>query len=117
MPNGGNSTSSEALAKLLLNQVVGKWGVPLKIVSDRGPQLVGDAYQTMCRSLSIRPNASTAESPQTNGLVERTNQLVTHVMRKLLDESGKTGMNTCRLRRSPSTTRPERLLEDTHRFS
>jgi len=88
MPNGGNSTSSEALAKLLLNHVVGNWGVPLKIVSDRGPQLVGDAYQSMCRSLSIRPNVSTAESPQTNGLVERTNQLVTHVMRKLLDEFG-----------------------------
>jgi len=34
MPNGGNSTSSEALAKLLLNHVVGNWGVPLKIVSD-----------------------------------------------------------------------------------
>mmetsp|Transcript_762 Transcript_762/g.1559 ORF Transcript_762/g.1559 Transcript_762/m.1559 type:complete len:146 (+) Transcript_762:4179-4616(+) len=64
------------------NHVVGNWGGPLKIVSDRGPQLVGDAYQSMCRSLSIRPNVSTAESPQTNGLVERTNQLVTHVMRK-----------------------------------
>jgi hypothetical protein len=41
------------LTKIILEHVGAKWGVPLRIVFDKGAQFVGEAYKKMCEMLEI----------------------------------------------------------------
>lgn len=84
VPNQGTTTSADTICRILLEHVVKNWGVPMKIVSDKGPQFISQVYHNMCEMLSITPNVSTSETPTTNGLVERTNGLILDILRKLL---------------------------------
>ncbi|CAJ0920656.1 unnamed protein product, partial [Ranitomeya imitator] len=72
--------SARALAVLFMKHVFRLHGMPDKIVSDRGPQFASRFWRELCRLLSIELNLSSAYHPETNGLVERTNQtLVTYL--------------------------------------
>ncbi|CAJ0945012.1 unnamed protein product [Ranitomeya imitator] len=72
--------SARALAVLFIKHVFRLHGMPDKIVSDRGPQFASRFWRELCRLLSIELNLSSAYHPETNGLVERTNQtLVTYL--------------------------------------
>ncbi|OKO99443.1 Transposon Ty3-I Gag-Pol polyprotein, partial [Penicillium subrubescens] len=56
-------------------------GVPLAIVSDRGPQFVSSFWEIVCERLSIRRRLSTAFHPQTDGATERANQEIERILR------------------------------------
>ncbi|CAJ0937392.1 unnamed protein product [Ranitomeya imitator] len=72
--------SARALAVLFIKHVFRLHGMPDKIVSDWGPQFASRFWRELCRLLSIELNLSSAYHPETNGLVERTNQtLVTYL--------------------------------------
>ncbi|CAJ0927572.1 unnamed protein product [Ranitomeya imitator] len=72
--------SARSLAVLFIKHVFRLHGMPDKIVSDRGPQFASRFWRELCRLLSIELNLSSAYHPETNGLVERTNQtLVTYL--------------------------------------
>jgi hypothetical protein len=49
-------------------------GVPLAIVSDRGPQFVSSFWGRVCERLSIQGRLSTAFQPQADGGTERADQ-------------------------------------------
>ena len=63
-------------AKLYLSHVWKHHGLPLSIVSDRGPQFASQLMKDVCKCLGIMPKLSTANHPQTDGQTERLNHKV-----------------------------------------
>ena len=51
-----------------------QFGLPDKIISDRGPQFVLKAFQELMKQLGINSALSTAYHPQTDGTTEWVNQ-------------------------------------------
>jgi IS30 family transposase len=69
------------LATLYMEKIVCLYGVPKKIVSDRGTQFTSHFWQTVHESLGTKLNFSTAYHPQTDGQTERTNQILEDMLR------------------------------------
>ncbi|KAI5115587.1 hypothetical protein M0805_008605 [Coniferiporia weirii] len=63
-------------AKLYHDNVYKCFGLPKRIISDRGPQFASQVFQTLCTRLGIKSKLSTAYHPQMDGQTERTNQEV-----------------------------------------
>ena len=64
------------VVKLLIKNVFSKYGLPDKIVSDRGPQFASHVFQLATKRLSIASRLSTAFHPQMDGESEHVNQEV-----------------------------------------
>jgi transposase InsO family protein len=66
--------TSEGTAQLLLENLYKRFGLPDKIISDRGPQFASKAFLELLKLLGIKSALSTAYHPQTDGTTERANQ-------------------------------------------
>ena len=66
--------TSEGTAKLLLDILYKQFGLPDKIISDRGPQFTSKAFQELMKQLGINSALSTAYHPQMDGTTEQVNQ-------------------------------------------
>ena len=66
--------TSEDTAKLLLENLYKQFGLPDKIISDRGPQFASKAFKELLNLLGIKSALSMAYHPQTNGITEWTNE-------------------------------------------
>lgn len=59
----------------LLHADVYKWfGLPDRIISDRGPQFAAKVFQELCKKTGIKSTMSTVFHPQTDGETEKVNQ-------------------------------------------
>ncbi|KAK7887001.1 hypothetical protein WMY93_026622 [Mugilogobius chulae] len=61
-------------ADLLVLHVFRLHGIPLDIVSDRGPQFTSQVWRAFCRAVGASASLSSGYHPQTNGQTERANQ-------------------------------------------
>jgi len=59
--------TAEGTAKLLLENLYKRFGLPDKIISDRGPQFASKAFKDLLKLLGIKSALSTAYHPQTDG--------------------------------------------------
>jgi hypothetical protein len=66
--------TAEGTAKLLLENLYKRFGLPDKIISDRGPQFASKAFIELLKQLGIKSALSAAYHPQTDGTTERVNQ-------------------------------------------
>ncbi|KAH0633127.1 hypothetical protein KY284_035913 [Solanum tuberosum] len=73
--------SAEDYAKLYINEIVRLHGVPLSIISDRGPQFTSHFWKSFQKGLGTQVNLSTAFHPQTDGQAERTIQTLEDMLR------------------------------------
>nr|GEX51680.1 putative reverse transcriptase domain-containing protein [Tanacetum cinerariifolium] len=62
----------DKLARLYLNEIVARHGVPISIISDRDSRFTSRFWQSMQEALGTRLNMCTAYHPQTNGQSECT---------------------------------------------
>ncbi|GKF57097.1 putative reverse transcriptase domain-containing protein, partial [Tanacetum coccineum] len=62
----------DRLARLYLNEIVARHGVPISIISDRDIQFTSRFWKSMQEELGTRLDMSTAYHPQTDGQSERT---------------------------------------------
>ena len=69
-------TSAEATADLFFWDVWSKHGLPISMMSDRGPQFVSKMWDSLCKLLRITAKLSTAFYLKINGQSENTNQEV-----------------------------------------
>lgn len=77
-----STITSEEFAKLFITSYYGLHGLPTAIVSDRGPQFIGQAWGTVCKLLKINRRLSTAFHPQTDGSTERANTEIEVLLRQ-----------------------------------
>jgi len=61
------------IAKLLVEQIICRYGTPKKLLSDRGSVFLSDLAKQVYEALGIHKLNTTAYHPQTDGLVERFN--------------------------------------------
>src|SRR5437660_522519 len=82
--------SSKAVAKFIYEVWMARFGCPLLIVNDRGPENQALTKELLAR-YAIRNVLVAAYHPQSNGLVERGHQNIVDALAKLTAPSGKPG--------------------------
>ena len=78
--------STEDYAKLYINEIVRLHGIPLSIISDRGPQFTSHFRKSFQKSLGTQVKLSTTFHPQTDGQAERTIQTLEDMLRAFVIE-------------------------------
>ena len=64
----------DGIGDLLHENLYKKFGLPDKMLSDRGPQFAAKAFRATLKQLGITSVLSTTYHPQTDGTTERINQ-------------------------------------------
>lgn len=70
------SVTSQGLAKLYLQHVFSKHGVPSNIVSNCSNKFTSAFWKDLNKALGIKQNLSTAYHPKSDGQTEQVNQVV-----------------------------------------
>ncbi len=73
--------TSEGLAKLYLQHIYPHYSIPKRLITDRGMQFISMFTRTLCETLGIKQNISSAYHPQTDGQSERNNQWLEQYLR------------------------------------
>ena len=80
--------SSATIAKLLVEEIISRHGVPSEILSDRGRAFLSGLMKEVELLMGYRKLNTTAYHPQTDGLVERYNRTVTSMLAKTVAKEG-----------------------------
>ena len=83
MPN----MEAVTVAKLLVEQLFTRFGVPEQIHSDQGRQFESNLFAEMCKLLQIDKTRTTPYHPQSDGMVERFNKTLCAMLRAYIDEN------------------------------
>ncbi|GJR84623.1 putative reverse transcriptase domain-containing protein [Tanacetum coccineum] len=76
------------LAKIYVNEIVARHGVPVSIISDRDGRFTSHLWQALQEALGTRLDMSTAYHPQTDGQSERTIQTLEDMLRACVMDFG-----------------------------
>ena len=80
-------TDSLTLAKVLVDEIVCRYGTPTTLHSDQGANLCSDVIEKLCELLSIRRTQTSAYHPQGNGQVERMNRTLKDMLAKMVNDN------------------------------
>ena len=83
MPN----MEAQTVAKIIVEEVVARFGVPAVIHSDQGSQYESRLFQGMCQLLGIQKTHTTPYHPQSDGMVERFNRTLTTMLSGFVNEN------------------------------
>ncbi|KAI3802321.1 hypothetical protein L1987_30451 [Smallanthus sonchifolius] len=78
----------EKLARIYINEIVSRHGIPLNIISDRDSRFTSRFWQSLQSALGTRLDLSTAYHPQTDGQTERTIQTLEDMLRACVIDFG-----------------------------
>lgn len=73
----------------MLNEVTMYFGLPLKIVSDRGTAFTSHLFQKFCADNDIQHIQNAVRTPRANGQIERANQLILMYLRTTIEDKRK----------------------------
>ena len=77
------------IAKLLVEQVISRHGVPRELLSDRGAAFLSSLLKDISKIMGLRKVNTTAYHPQGDGLVERFNRTLADMLSKTVEKSGR----------------------------
>ena len=83
MPN----TEARTVAKILVEQVITRFGVPYTIHSDQGRQYESELFKEMCSLLQIEKTHTTPYHPQSDGMVERFNRTLEAMLSSVVNKN------------------------------
>ncbi|GJW19242.1 putative reverse transcriptase domain-containing protein [Tanacetum coccineum] len=81
--------SMENLARLYIDEIVARHGVPTSIISNRDGRFTSRFWQTMQKALGTRLDMSTTYHPQTDGQSELTIQMLEDMLRAYVIDFGR----------------------------
>ncbi|KAF4085715.1 hypothetical protein AMELA_G00098180, partial [Ameiurus melas] len=81
------ATSPNIARELVL--LFSRMGIPKDILTDQGTPFVSKLMADLCRSLQVKHLKTSVYHPQTDGLVERFNQTLKRMLRRVVDEEGR----------------------------
>ena len=61
---------AERTAEIFINDVFSRFGLPEKLMTDRGVQFDSEFFKEICRLLGVRTSMTTTFHPQANGGTE-----------------------------------------------
>uniref|UniRef100_A0A8C1X6N7 Integrase catalytic domain-containing protein n=1 Tax=Cyprinus carpio TaxID=7962 RepID=A0A8C1X6N7_CYPCA len=79
--------SAKETALAVVDHVFRLHGLPMDVVSDRGPQFVSKFWWEICKLLGATVSLSSGFHPQSNGQTERANQDLERVLRCLVSKN------------------------------
>jgi transposase InsO family protein len=82
MPNMEAAT----VAKIIVEQVVARLGVPVAIHSDQGRQFESRLFAEMCQLLHINKTRTAPYNPQSDGMIERFNKTLATMLSAFVSE-------------------------------
>ena len=91
MPN----MEARTVAKILVEQVITRFGVPYTIHSDQGRQYESELFKEMCSLLQIEKTHTTPYHPQSDGMVERFNWTLEAMLSSVVNKNREIGTNNC----------------------
>ena len=77
-----------AVAKVLLQEIIPRWGIPARLSSDNGSHFVNQAIQEISMHLDIDLRTHCAYHPQSAGAVERENSTIKQKLAKCCEDTG-----------------------------
>ena len=79
---------AETVMKELFRVWISVFGAPDKFLSDNGGEFNNEIYREVAEKLNIVLKTTAAESPWSNGLVERHNQILGNMIKKTMADTG-----------------------------
>lgn len=76
--------TASSCARLVVNEVISRFGCPLDLHSDQGRNFESDIFKELCRLLHIRKTRSSPRHPQGNGQTERFNRTLVNMIRSYI---------------------------------
>ncbi|XP_074365725.1 uncharacterized protein LOC141706794 [Apium graveolens] len=73
-----------------MDAIVMRFGIPVVLISDNGPQFVATEFEAYLKVLGIKHKRASVAHPQGNGQVEVTNRTILRGLEKRLEETKKT---------------------------
>jgi transposase InsO family protein len=77
-------TTAAGCAAAMIESWISRFGLPVQITSDRGPQFTSALWSQVCQCLGITIKLTTAYHPQANGLLERFHRQLKAALRARL---------------------------------
>ncbi len=74
--------TSETIARVLVDQILCRHGVPRELLSDRGANFLSEVIRDVCKMAGMKKVNTTAYHPQTDGLVENFNKTLRSMLAK-----------------------------------
>ena len=74
--------SAETIAKLLVEHIICRHGVPEELLSDQGPNFMSDLIREICQFVGMKKINTRAYHPQTDGMVEKFNSTLIAMIAK-----------------------------------
>ena len=78
--------TADSIAYAFMNAVIARWGCPVYLTSDNGPEFANNVIVKLCEKLNIKRPKILARRPQANGYVERANSTILKILRTLSEE-------------------------------
>ena len=75
--------TAKTIAKFLYGDNMSIFGATARLLSDRGTSFTSSMIEELCKILGIKQLWTMPNHPQMNGLVERSHQMIMHMIRKL----------------------------------
>ena len=85
--NPGLVRAACTVAKVLVENVLCRFGIPQVIHSDQGRQFESNLFQEMCKLLGIHKTRTTPYHPQSDGMVERFNRTLAAMLSAYVSEN------------------------------
>ncbi|KAL4153158.1 hypothetical protein QTP88_000991 [Uroleucon formosanum] len=77
--------TANTMAKAFVTNFVCIHGIPMSILTDNGPEFVGEIFTEVCKILKIKKMMSSVYRPQTNGGFERAHKVIKEMLRLTID--------------------------------
>lgn len=75
------------IIKFVWKNIVRRFEIPHRIISDNGKQFADDPFKSWCAKLEIQQFFTSVAHPQANGQVELTNRTILQGLKTRLDQS------------------------------
>jgi transposase InsO family protein len=76
--------TAQTVAWALFSNVFVRFGMPLRILTDQGPEFEGQLFSELCRLMDIHKLRTTPYKPSTNAVVERVHKTINSMLAKCI---------------------------------
>lgn len=73
--------STESVAKAFVNDIILKFGIPEKLLTDQGSNFTSELFRKVCKMLGISKLKTSSYHPQSNGAIERWHRSLAEFLR------------------------------------